>query len=399
MGVTPDNGAPHNLSGGEWARRCLVQALAEPHDLLLFDEPSAHLDQSGLQLLLDALETEPTLLLVTHDRRLLEGFCSRLWIIQENSLIDFPGTYSQWQIEKDYQQKSRENTYEAYLREKAHLTQVIQNQKEKAQALGRKPKNKTSTELKQIGYGSVGKSIKGKQKALSAQVRHNEKRLQSLPVVGKPVQPPRIRPDFTLTNPPQNRVILQSESLTFGYSQNALLFEDAHFVLERNHKVALLGENGSGKSTLLNLIRQGHPDIYRVPKAKFGFFSQKFETVRPYQTVLENVRQVSCQNETITRQILAQMRFSKSQWDQKAGTLSGGELTCLAFAQLFVSNANVLLIDEPGNYLDLPSREAIEQLLIDYEGTLLFTSHDSTFVNHIAQEKWLIEGQKITQKG
>ena len=166
--------------------------------------------------------------------------------------------------------------------------------------------------------------------------------------------------------------------------------------LRRGDKAVLLGPNGAGKSTLFRLIQDG--EIFKkAPKARLGFFEQSLSGLDDKLTVLESVMAHSVQRETVARTILARLLFSARDMDKPVGVLSGGERNRLCFARLFVSAVNVLILDEPTNYLDLPSIEALEQMLREYEGTLLFASHDAAFVESIANRRLKIENRKIVE--
>ena len=212
----------------------------------------------------------------------------------------------------------------------------------------------------------------------------------------KPRELPRIRPDFRLTDPPQGRVILEAENISFCYPGGVEVFHEASMQLRRGDKAVLLGPNGAGKSTLFRLIQDG--EIFKkAPKARLGFFEQSLSGLDDKLTVLESVMAHSVQRETVARTILARLLFSARDMDKPVGVLSGGERNRLCFARLFVSAVNVLILDEPTNYLDLPSIEALEQMFREYEGTLLFASHDAAFVESIANRRLKIENRKIVE--
>ena len=386
-----------NFSGGEEARIKLAKAFSEPHDILVLDEPSAHLDVVALRELERQLYYENTYIVVSHDRHFLNKFCTRILAIQDKQLIDFPGNYDEWKSWNELDKQKQWNEYEKAKHEKQRLLSVVQEQKRKAANTQRKPKNLSRSELKARDFGAVGKSIGGKQKSLSAAAKNTEKRIERLGDIKKPVSLPKIRPDFSITDPPQNKVIVEIKGLNFAYRNSDYLFDELDFCLKRNTRTALIGENGVGKSTMLKLIMQGHPNIRVVPKAKFGYFDQSFNNINFEKSILDNIHSSSIQHECINHNVLARMGFPAHILGKKAGVLSGGELTKLSFAKLFVSDFNVLLIDEPSNYLDIPSYEAIESLLLDFEGSMLFCSHDSYFVKAIAEEVWELQNKKIRQ--
>ena len=204
-----------------------------------------------------------------------------------------------------------------------------------------------------------------------------------------------MRPDFRLTCPPENPIVIRGEHITFGYD-GKLLYDDTSFHIKNKSKVAILGDNGAGKTTLLNMIIASN-QVSVVPAVKFGYISQNMSEIDFEKTVLENAKKVSIQKEEITRTVLARLLLTSRDMKKKAGELSGGERMKLALAMLFVSDVNLLVLDEPTNYMDLPSIEALESLLKEYEGTLVFVSHDMEFVNHIATEKLLVSNGKILE--
>jgi len=178
--------------------------------------------------------------------------------------------------------------------------------------------------------------------------------------------------------------------------------DQVSFAVSNRKKTALLGPNGIGKTTLLRLIEQAYhqkdtDEIRLSPRVCLGILKQDFSQIDPAKTVLDNAISVSVQHPTVVRSVLAGMLFSQETWSKQAAVLSGGEKMRLAFVMLFVSSANVLLLDEPTNYLDLASIQALEKQLQEYEGAVLFISHDTEFVRNTAQELLLIQNKKVTR--
>lgn len=183
--------------------------------------------------------------------------------------------------------------------------------------------------------------------------------------------------------------MLNINNVSFYYRKGFMAVDDACAGIGSGIYL-LLGENGAGKTTLLNLIRQEYTlnkgTIYVVPKASIGLLDQNMASLDLEKTVLQNVMEESVQKEGIARTILDRLLLSARDMQKKAGVLSGGERIKLAFAKLFVGRANVLILDEPTNYLDIPSVEALEEMFSEYEGVLIFVSHDEAFIRACATE-------------
>lgn len=220
------------------------------------------------------------------------------------------------------------------------------------------------------------------------------KKIEMLEPKEKPKEAPHIKIDFRLTNPPKNKYVIQINDLCYGYNSN-LLFQNLNLSIENREKVAILGDNGIGKTTLINLIVNGHPSIKTAPSVTFGYVKQNFEQLEPSKTVLENAMYDSIQNTCVVRTMLARLLFDEQSLNKKVAVLSGGERIRLSLAKLLVSSANVLVLDEPTNYLDLNSRKAMEEVLQDYSGTILFVSHDITFVDAVATRKVMVKNKNI----
>lgn len=380
------------VSGGENTRIRLAQMFGSNRAVAFLDEPTANLDVTGRQLLLQRMKQLSTFLLVSHDRNLLNGVCNKIVEIVDGKLYRYDGNYEAYQRQKEAQTERAWTEYEQYISEKKRLTEVYQSKKNQAKDMAKKPKGMSYSEFKMRNF--IGQHTPA-ERALHVQKSATNvlKRIEHMEVKEKPKELPRIRPDFRLTDAPKNPIIIRGEHITFGYEGNSL-YEDAAFTIENGSKVAILGDNGVGKSTLLKMMIN-REQIYVVPKAKLGYISQNLEEIDFEKTVIQNAMHVSIQKEDITRAVLARLLLTKRDMEKRAKTLSGGERMKLAFAMLLVSDVNVLILDEPTNFLDLPSVEAMEQLLREYEGTLVFVSHDMEFVNNIATKKIRIENRKI----
>ena len=381
-----------NVSGGENTRIRLAQMFGCDRAVAFIDEPTANLDAQGRALLAERLHRITSFIMVSHDRALLNEVCNKIVEISDGRLTFYNGNYDEYLAQKNERFERAVTEYEQYTAEKKRLMEVYRSKKNQAKNMTKKPKNMSYSEFKMRNLVG-GHMPVDRVRSMEKGAENVLKRIEHMEVKNKPKELPRIRPLFYLTEPPENAVVIRGEHITGGYD-GRLLFDDAALMIENKSKVAIVGNNGIGKTTLLNMIMDGK-GITMVPKARPGYISQNLMMIDKDRTVLDNAMRVSIQKEDVTRIIMARLLISAKDMQKKAGELSGGERMKLAFAMLFVAKVNLLILDEPTNYMDLPSIEAIENLLCEYEGTLIFTSHDRKFVDHIATRKITIADGKI----
>ena len=385
-----------SVSGGEGTRLRLAELFSKESPLYLIDEPTSHLDAEGVEYLAQRLWSIETFVLVSHDRELLDAQCDSIIEIEHGEVNRYEGNYSSYLEQKKRAFERASFEYEQYIGEMERLTSAYRVKKEQAKNAAKKPRGMSSSEAKVRDFSSMRRSPKGKAKGLERSAENIKKRMEHMEVKEKPKELPKIRPLFSLTDPPRNPVIMEAESLSFTYPNGREIFRNAVFRLMRGSRTVLLGENGSGKTTLIRLILEGKL-IRTVPKAKLGYLKQDLSDLDDTLTVLECAAETSVQSPTVVRNILARLLFTARDIEKPVSVLSGGERVRLAFARIFLSDANVLVLDEPTNYLDIPSVEAIQAMLAVYEGTMLFTSHDKTFVRAVATDALLIENKKIVE--
>lgn len=365
-------------SGGEITRMRLSR-IPFGARLLLLDEPTANLDLPGCRLLEEKLRQQETFVLVSHDRELLDRLCNRIWYLEGGGLRCYDGNYTAFEQAQELEKLAQTRAREQYLREKRHLEEAAQELRAQSAQVRKAPRRMGNSEarLHKMGDQKGKKTIDRQRKALQS-------RLEKLEKVEQVREIPPMQLDFSLTHPPRSKTVLQVKKLHFGYPHTPDLLKEISFTLENGDKMALMGRNGSGKSTLLGLIAQGYAGIQCSPQARLGFLNQDLSTLLPQHTVLENARLRAVQREDVVRTVLNRMLLPKTCWDKQAGLLSGGEKMKLCLCQLILSDCNVLVLDEPTNYLDLPSLRALERMLGEYPGTVLLVSHDQAFVRHTA---------------
>ena len=375
-------------SGGEQTRMRLSQADISQVKLLFCDEPTANLDSEGQLLLKRKLSQCDTFVLVSHDRELLNSLCNRIWYLNDETITDYPGSYDDFLRIQEVEKAQHARDYERYIDERTHLTQALDSVSHKASKMKGPPKRMGNSEAR------LHRRDNKSQEKLHNAKNALKTRLEKLEQVDRPQEEMSIRLDFNLTDPPQSRTVVRAEHVSFGYEKP--LFTNISFELPLGSKTALMGLNGAGKSTLLRLVLTQAPGIRKTPKATIGIFGQEFETLDLDKTVLANALANSIQKETVVRTMLSRLLFSRDALFKKAGVLSGGERVKLAFAQLFAGPYNVLLLDEPTNYLDILSLSVLENMLREYEGTVLFVSHDQAFVSAVATRLLLMENGGLT---
>ncbi len=398
-----------DLSGGERTRLKIAGVFGKDNLLIFADEPTSNLDYKGIELLRQKLESLESFVIISHDRSLLDSLCNRMLEVKDGGLRSFGGNYTFYRQQCDMERQHDVLEYEKYIAEKTALEAAISNRRRRAKKVNKTPSRMGNSEAR----------LHKRQANESQEKLHNAAnslltRLEKLEAKERPREQPAIKLDFSLTDPPENRIVISADKLSFDYG-DIPVFKNAGFKVQGGMKTAVWGENGSGKTTLLNLIYvswlKDHPKqnmeprcdmfgstaryISIAPKARLAYFSQTFENLSPEESVLMNVMKDSVQSETVARTILARLLLQGEAVFKKVGVLSGGEKIKTAFAKLFVSKANILLLDEPTNYLDMQSIEALENVLKDYEGTVLFVSHDSAFVKGVADRLLLTGGLAV----
>lgn len=380
------------FSGGEKTRIKIANAFNGENLLVFADEPTANLDYKGIELLKQKLLRVESFVMVSHDRLLLDSLCNKIIEVRDGKLKFYNGNYSFYKKQSEMEHNRELLEYERYIYEKSSIQEAIMDRQNRSKSMRKAPKRMGNSEARLHKRETTQKQQKINNAANSLKTR-----LDKLEVKEKPKEIPKIKLDFSLTNPPESKVVISADRLSFSYGSKKV-FDKAGFKVLNGSKTAMWGENGTGKSTLLNLIyKNADRSIYIAPKAKIGYFHQDFENLDYNKSVLENVMRDSVQNQTVARTILARLLIRNDDVNKKVGCLSGGEKVKVSFAKLFVSDANVLLLDEPTNYLDMSSMEALENVLCEYEGTILFVSHDSAFVNAVADHLLVFENHTITE--
>ena len=342
------------LSGGERRRIELARVLFADSDLLLLDEPTNHLDRDAKTWLMDFIRNcRGAAIVVSHDLNLLDEAITRVLHLDAGRMREYRGTYSQYQAERKA--------------EEVRLTSLAQRQE---------------AEIKRL---SLLAEVMRRQTAKRAKTAHSlDKRVERMKAqqVHAPRREKKMKIRFPAP-PHSGRVALTVEGLAKGYG-GPLVFGDVSFTVERGQRLLVMGLNGAGKTSLLRILAaesQPNAGVFRLGHGvSLGYYAQEHEGIRAGVPVLNQMRDHSDEDEPMLRALLGMFGLTGDIARQDAGTLSGGEKTKLALAQLVAGRHNLLLLDEPTNNLDPPSRVGVAEALASWPGTMVVVSHDPEFV-------------------
>ena len=347
------------LSGGQKTRVSLAKLLLQSPDLIILDEPTNHLDIASISWLETYLRSyKGAVLIVSHDRYFLDRVVTKVIAIENGLVRSYAGNYSDYAAKAAMLRKAAVNAYLKQQEEIHHQQQVI----DKLKSFNRE------------------KSIK--------RAESREKMLDKMELLEKPVE---IRDDMHLKLTPQiisGNDVLSIEDLSKHFG-SLTLFEHVDIEIKRGEHVAIIGDNGTGKTTLLKIINElesmDSGQIRLGSKVEIGYYDQEHHVLHSEKTLFDEISDdYPALTNTQIRNTLAAFLFTGDDVFKKISELSGGERGRVSLAKLMLSNANFLILDEPTNHLDITSKEILEQALNDYEGTVLYVSHDRYFVNQTA---------------
>jgi ATP-binding cassette subfamily F protein 3 len=359
-----------SFSGGEQSRIALARLLMEEPDLILLDEPTNHLDLRAIEWLENFVKgARSAVLVVSHDRYFLDAVAGSILELEDGRLARYPGNYSKYVAEKRAREEQLARKAKANAERRAQLDRFVEKNRAKA---------------------SKASQAKSKQKLLDKMEKIEDPRSASK----------NVRVNLGGETTRAGRVVLEMEDVRYAHDDaEEPLLEDLDLVIERGERVALLGPNGTGKSTIMRLatgelspqrgmVRPGN-------NVTLAYQDQQLARLDDAKTVLREAMDATGFDAPEARDLLGAFLFSGEDVFKKVRSLSGGERNRLSLAEIVVSGANLLLLDEPTNNLDIPAREALEDALLEYRGTMFFISHDRYFLRKLATRVVDLEGRKL----
>ena len=362
MGFTGDdlNRTVSGFSGGEKTRLCISRLLLEEPNLLILDEPTNHLDFKTIMWLEDYLRSyKGAVLIVSHDRYFLDRLCTSICEIERGTLTRYKGNYTAFVRQREESDARREKEYEMQQKQIAQMEDYV---------------------ARNLVRASTTKMAQSRRKQLEKMER-----------IEKPfhdTKSAKIRFTYGI-EPPLDVLKVKGVDISVGEgSSRKTLVDEIDFEVRRGEKIGIIGDNGIGKSTLLKIIQEKLPHKGLVrwnSNIKISYFEQESTNLNKALTVMEELHsRYPSMSELEVRSLLAQVRLVGENVFKETGVISGGERAKLCFAIMMQEHGNVLILDEPTNHLDLSSKEAIEEALQEYTGTVIFVSHDRYLLSKIA---------------
>lgn len=364
-------------SGGEAVWRRIREALSQRPDILILDEPTANLDEPHqFQLIQQLQRYRGVLLVVSHDAYFLQEITNQIWEFDQQVITPYHLNYLDYKIQKEQKFNQAMQDYNRESRKKKKLLFEAQKQ---VQAGDRVKRNNNTLKGDTVQAQLTGNAKYLRQKASQLGQGDRPQTAKSLKLNNAMV----VRPTQVLARITDTNILDPS---------GQLLLENLSLVIKGSDKVNLNGPNGVGKTTLIQEILK---DTERHQNTRVGYFDQKIDQLDPQKNILWNVMKNSVESIQVARDFLGAFGIRREMVERNVATLSGGERVRVSLVATLLTQANLLILDEPTNFLDLPALTALKQFLIDFDGAVVLVSHDQQFMSDLAWTTWKIEDHKL----
>lgn len=380
------------LSGGEKVKINITKALSSNSKLLIADEPTSNLDAKTIKTIEKIIsEYKGGMLLVSHDRDFLNNLCDNILEVSNGKVKLYKGNYSKYLEIKAEEEAFKKKEYEEYINEKKRLEKAIIGKENHRDSIRRTPKRMGNSEARlfKMGDQKSKKHLDGNIKALRSRINHLE-------VKEKPIESKDIIIKIVKGSEMPSKTVVEVRDFNL-YVSNKLLAENINLKIKNGKKAALIGENGCGKTSLIKEIIKNTSDNIKLSNhISIGYFDQNQDILNKDKTILENIKESSSLDESLTRINLGNFGFNGDDVFKKVSVLSSGERVKVALCKIILSDNNTLILDEPTNFLDIKSITALENALKNTEKTLIMISHDRQFISNVCDYVIEMKDKKVT---
>lgn len=384
-------------SGGERERQEIMTAIEQMHHskktLLLLDEPTSNLDIGQQQWLTEILNhLKNPYIVISHDRHFLTQTVNTIWYLNDKKVITYKGSFLNFEQDIKRKRANEQIQYHNQIKYIKKLKKAQQQKQRQVQHADCKKKNVSWSEWKNRDYGGKERRLARTQKIIKQRIAQ-ETTSTARPYIDKPITLNNVKWQDSAVSMNDNLLRIEPQKITIA--QRELFTITTQLKLKVGQKIALTGANGCGKSVFLGQLVAQTLNEWLNPHAQIGFFRQNFSRETKNSTTLqESIQKISQFNWTITMQLLGDLHLRQF-LPNEIRTLSGGQLICYRLAQVLLGQHNLLILDEPSNFLDLKSLKAVESFLKNYPFAVIIVTHDQQLLANLNFTTWKIQNQQL----